>query len=85
MRSPAGRLIDRFFRDNPGVADAYADTAHWERRAIALRYAAMSLVRAHLHDDDEVVRRVVAGRLPPAELHGLRRDSDREEIGRAHV
>ena len=78
VRSPVGRQIDRFFRANPGIADAYADTSHWERRAIALRYASMSSVRAHLRDDDEVVRRVVAGRLPPAELHGLRRDSDRE-------
>jgi len=74
----SGRQIDRFFRANPDEAAGYLADGFWERRAIAVRYAPLEAIPALARDPDEVVRRAVATRLPPAELAPLARDPDRE-------
>lgn len=81
-RAHSGRQIDRFLRRHPNLAERYLDDGFWERRAIAARYAPIDLVRPLAKDPDEVVRRAVATRLPPAEFceewRLLMRDPDRE-------
>ncbi|MCE1184821.1 MAG: (Fe-S) protein [Rhodocyclales bacterium] len=74
----SGRQIDRFFRANPDEAAAYLDDGFWERRAIAARYAPLDLIDGLMHDPDEVVRRVVAGRIPDERLMELIHDPDRD-------
>jgi Mg/Co/Ni transporter MgtE len=74
----SGRQIDRFFRTNPDEAEAYLGDDFWERRAIASRYAPLETIDHLMHDPDEVVRRVVAGRIPDERLPELIRDSDRD-------
>ena len=46
----SGRQIDRFFRRNPGLADIYLNDSFWERRAIAVRYAAQLLLDPLIHE-----------------------------------
>ena len=74
----SGRQIDRFFRVNPGYAEQYLQDHFWERRAIAVRYAPQKALLRLISDEDEVVRRAVAYRLPLSQLHLLLDDSDRE-------
>ena len=74
----SGRQIDRFFKRNPGLADIYLNDSFWERRAIAVRYAAQELLDPLIHDPDEVVRRAVAYRIPIDKLEQLLTDPDRE-------
>ena len=64
IRAHSGRQIDRFLRNNPELAQNYLSDIFWERRAIATRYAAVDLILGMKSDPDEVVRRVVAMRLP---------------------
>ncbi|MDO8206655.1 MAG: 4Fe4S-binding leucine-rich repeat protein [Gallionella sp.] len=74
----SGRQIDRFLRRNPELAQDCLRDAFWERRAIAARYAPLDAVQKMGWDKDEVVRRVVASRLPIAELGDYLHDVDRE-------
>ncbi|MBK6744789.1 MAG: (Fe-S) protein [Hydrogenophilales bacterium] len=74
----SGRQIDRFLRRNPEYAESCLTDAFWERRAIASRYAPIEAILDMVRDSDEVVRRAVALRLPPASLAPLRLDPDRE-------
>jgi hypothetical protein len=78
LTAQSGRQIDRFLRRNPQVAEDYLDDGFWERRAIAARYAPLEAVRKLPRDADEVVRRVVASRLPIGELDEYLHDTDRE-------
>lgn len=78
VRAHSGRQIDRFFRLNPGEAEHFLRDIFWERRAIAARYAPMDSISTLAHDPDEVVRRVVAGRLPPELIGQFVHDADRE-------
>lgn len=78
LTAQSGRQIDRFLRRNPQVAQDYLNDGFWERRAIAARYAPLELMRQMPRDTDEVVRRVVASRLPIDELDGYLHDTDRE-------
>lgn len=74
----SGRQIDRFLRNNPGLADEYLDDDFWETRAIAVRYASQSKLAILIDDQDEVVRRAVAYRIPADELIKMISDVDRE-------
>jgi hypothetical protein len=74
----SGRQIDRFLRRNPQFAQENLADSFWERRAIAARYAPLDAVRQMPLDEDEVVRRVVASRLPVGELADYLHDTDRE-------
>ncbi len=74
----SGRQIDRFLRRNPEFAEGCLADGFWERRAIAVRYAPLAVVRQLAPDIDEVVRRVVASRLPIDELDDYLHDTDRE-------
>lgn len=74
----SGRQIDRFFRINPEQAIRYLQDPFWERRAIAARYAPEKALQALGDDEDEVVRRVVAFRLPATQLTTWINDPDRE-------
>jgi hypothetical protein len=78
VRARSGRQIDRFFGKHPGEARRYLDDAFWERRAIACRYVPLACVYARMRDADEIVRRVVASRLPPERLVDMARDPARE-------
>ena len=66
IRAHSGRQIDRFLRTNPGEAEHFLKDIFWERRAIAARYAPVAAIGPLRSDADEVVRRVVATRLPLA-------------------
>lgn len=74
----SGRQIDRFLRRNPQFAEQNLIDEFWERRAISARYAPLEVLRGMPIDVDEVVRRVVASRLPVDELDDYLYDSDRE-------
>jgi hypothetical protein len=74
----SGRRIDRFLRTHPEFAGDYLADGFWERRAIAARYAVFEAILPLAKDTDEVVRRVVASRLPPAMAASMMRDPDRE-------
>lgn len=74
----SGRQIDRFFRRNPQLAERYLADPFWERRAIAVRYAPVEGLAPLKRDEDEVVRRAVAYRLPREQLGELMHDPDRE-------
>jgi hypothetical protein len=74
----SGRQIDRFFRVNPAYAAHYLQDKFWERRAIAVRYAPLKTLLPLIEDEDEVVRRAVAFRLPAQQLQALIDDPDRE-------
>ncbi len=78
VRAMSGRQIERFFRVNPALADDYAGDVFWERRAIAARYLSQQKLLPLIHDPDEVVRRVLAYRLPIEALDPLIADPDRE-------
>ena len=78
VRAMSGRQIERFFRQNPGKAEDYAGDEFWERRAIAARYLSQQRLLELIDDPDEVVRRVLAYRLPLDQLEPLITDSDRE-------
>ena len=78
VRAMSGRQIERFFRVNPDLADDYAGDAFWERRAIAARYVSQQKLMPLIADPDEVVRRVLAYRLPIEALDPLISDPDRE-------
>jgi hypothetical protein len=78
VAASSGRQIDRFFRDNPQVAERYLADPFWERRAIAVRYAPVERLAPLKQDEDEAVRRAVAYRLPREQLAELMRDPDRE-------
>lgn len=68
IRAHSGRQIDRFLRTNPEEAELYLADIFWERRAIAARYAPEELISPLQRDSDEVVRRVVASRIPLDQL-----------------
>jgi hypothetical protein len=74
----SGRQIDRFLRRNREFAEGCLGDFFWERRAIAARYAPLAAVQSMPKDHDEVVRRVVASRLPVDELVDYLHDTDRE-------
>ena len=74
----SGRQIDRFLRLNPIYAERYLQDEFWERRAIAARYAPVKALVELIDDEDEVVRRVAAYRLPISLLEPFFTDSDRE-------
>lgn len=74
----SGRQIDRFFRLNPEYAVQYLKDPFWERRAIAARYAPIKFLNDLINDEDEVVRRVIAYRLPPQQITCFINDPDRE-------
>ena len=78
IRAHSGRQIDRFLRQNREQADNYLADIFWERRAIAARYATVDRIFSLKTDPDEVVRRVVASRLPATQLDSMLRDPDRE-------
>jgi Mg/Co/Ni transporter MgtE len=78
VTAQSGRQIDRFLKHNPQFAPEYLHDDFWERRAIASRYAPLEMVRNQPQDVDEVVRRVVASRLPINELNEYLHDTDRE-------
>ena len=78
VRAHSGRQIDRFFRRNPEHAEDHLDDIFWERRAIAARYAPIDRIFRLRTDSDEVVRRVVASRLPDTQLVAMTGDPDRE-------
>lgn len=78
VRVASGRQIARFFDTNPDLAGNYADDVFWERRAIAARFLGQAQLHRLIDDPDEVVRRVVAYRLPIDELGALAKDPDRE-------
>jgi hypothetical protein len=78
IEAVSGRRIDRFLRAHPDLAGDYLADVFWERRAIAARYASLEAIRPLAKDPDEVVRRVVASRLSPAEAAGMMGDPDRE-------
>jgi hypothetical protein len=78
VSAQSGRQIDRFFRRNPEFAENFLKDGFWERRAIAVRYAPVAVLRAMPRDADEVVRRAVVSRLPRDELDDYLRDPDRE-------
>jgi Mg/Co/Ni transporter MgtE len=78
ITAQSGRQIDRFLRRNPQFAPDYLNDGFWERRAIAVRYAPLEMLRGRPRDADEVVRRVVASRLPIDELDEYLHDADRE-------
>ncbi|MES9913108.1 MAG: 4Fe4S-binding leucine-rich repeat protein, partial [Candidatus Sedimenticola sp. 4PFRAG1] len=78
VRVSSGRQIANFFNNNPDLADHYAGDEFWERRAIAARYLSWKRLMQMLDDPDEVVRRVLAYRLPVESLSYLIRDPDRE-------
>ena len=78
VRAMSGRQIERFFRENPDLADDYRGDTFWERRAIAARYLSQRRLLELRNDPDEVVRRVLAYRLPVEDLVNLVDDPDRE-------
>src|SRR5574343_2095570 len=78
IRAHSGRQIDRFLRQNRDEAEKYLADIFWERRAIAARYAAIDTIFRLKSDPDEVVRRVVATRLPVEQLDNMIGDPDRE-------
>lgn len=78
VTAQSGRQIDRFLKRNSQYAQDYLADGFWERRAIAARYAPLALMRQMPRDADEVVRRVVASRLPLEELGDYLHDTDRE-------
>ena len=78
VSAQSGRQIDRFFRRNPEFAENFLKDLFWERRAIAVRYAPVAVLRSMPRDKDEVVRRAMASRLPKDELGDYLRDPDRE-------
>lgn len=78
IKVKSGRQIDRFFKNNPGLADEYLRDPFWETRAIAVRYASQSRLEELINDVDEVVRRAVAYRIPVDKLLRLATDPDRE-------
>ena len=77
-RAMSGRQIERFFRENPDLAEDYRGDDFWEWRAIAARYLSQQRLLELIDDPDEVVRRVLAYRLPVDELDRLIDDPDRE-------
>lgn len=72
VTAQSGRQIGHFLQCNSEFAQDYLSDGFWERRAIAIRYAPLELVRALPRDSDEVVRRVVVSRLPVDELDGYK-------------
>ena len=78
VQAESGRQIDRFLKRNPELAPDYLHDSFWERRAIAVRYVPTDAVLALIDDEDEVVRRAVAYRLPLEHLARLLNDPDRE-------
>ena len=64
VQAMSGRQIERFFRENPDLAQGYTGDDFWERRAIAARYISQQRLLELIDDPDEVVRRVLAYRLP---------------------
>ncbi|MCG8044306.1 MAG: (Fe-S) protein, partial [Candidatus Thiodiazotropha endolucinida] len=78
VRASSGRQIARFFNINPDLAEHYAGDEFWERRAIAARYLSQQRLLQMIDDPDEVVRRVLAYRLPVENLGPLITDPDRD-------
>ncbi len=72
------RRIDRFFDQNPALADRYLGHPHFETRAIAAKHANVFQLPPLLKDPDETVRWNAAQRLPRRYLLGLRQDPHRE-------
>ncbi|MEW8383314.1 MAG: 4Fe4S-binding leucine-rich repeat protein, partial [Candidatus Thiodiazotropha taylori] len=75
VRAMSGRQIARFFQLNPDLAEVYAGDEFWERRAIAARYLSQQRLLQMLDDPDEVVRRVLAYRIPIDQLEPLISDA----------
>ncbi len=69
MRDRRARRIDRFFKDNPPLANAYLNH-EFEVRAIAARYASVLRLPALLNVPEPEVRASAAMRLPEDENLG---------------
>jgi hypothetical protein len=72
----SGRQIDRFLRRNKEFAESYLHDSFGERRAIAAQHAPLEALRALELDEDEVVRRIVAERVLPADAVKMLHDED---------
>ncbi len=72
------RRIDRFFNQNPELANSYLTHPHFEVRAIAAKWANVFRLPALLDDPDETVRWNAVRRLPRRYLLALRADPHRE-------
>ncbi|WP_445219973.1 4Fe4S-binding leucine-rich repeat protein [Bradyrhizobium sp. Pa8] len=72
------RRVDRFFKWNAGLADAYLAHPHFEMRAIAARFANIFLLSSLLSDNDETVRWSAVRRLPKRYALRLRNDPHHE-------
>lgn len=72
------KRIDRFFRWNPDLSNAYLKHPYFEVRAIACRQADVFHLLPLVDDEDETVRLSVAVRLPLAQAVRLRNDPHRE-------
>ncbi len=70
--------IERFFRTNPGEADAWLSHPYFEVRAVAARHATVFRLTALTRDPDETVRTSVAARVPQSVLRQLIGDPERE-------
>jgi len=74
VRDRRARRIDRFFKDNPPLANAYLNHEYFEVRAIAARYASVLRLPALLNDPEPEVRASAAMRLPEARISALIHD-----------
>ena len=72
------RRIERFFKQNPNLANDYLGHPYFEVRALAARHADEFRLPALLNDPDEVVRWAAVSRLPYRYLLRLRADPHRE-------
>lgn len=72
------KRIDRFFRWNPDLSNAFLHHPYFEVRAIACRRADVFHLQSLIDDEDETVRLSVAVRLPLAQVVKLRDDPHRE-------
>jgi hypothetical protein len=75
-RSP--QRIEKFFKNNPGLANEFLSHPYFEVRAAAAKFADVFYLTALLNDDDESVRWNAALRLPRRFLLRLRNDPHRE-------
>lgn len=71
------KRIERFFIDNPDLADSYLEHPYFEVRTIAARFASPFRLRALLTDEEPEVRAAAVMRLPIRQIESLRDDPDR--------
>ncbi|WP_108681261.1 4Fe4S-binding leucine-rich repeat protein [Methyloceanibacter sp. wino2] len=72
------RRIDRFFDQNPSLADGYLAHPYFELRAVAAKHATVFRLPPLLKDSEETVRWSAVRRLPYRYLLDLRADPHRE-------